>query len=73
MSTLTEIENAIERLSLADREKLAEWWHERFDPDQGLELREEVAAELDQARKQIARGETVDWEQLKRPRQPRSR
>jgi hypothetical protein len=64
MSTLAEIEYAIEQLNPADRVKLAQWWDENFDPDEGLVLRDEIAAELDTARRQIARGEVVNWDQL---------
>ena len=70
MSTLLEIESAIERLSAADRAELAQWWKEHFDPDAGLELRDEVAAELDAARREIARGEVADWAQLKHAGKP---
>ena len=66
MSTVIEIENAIEQLTAAERAKLAQWWEEHFDPDGGLEVRADVAAELDTARGQIARGEVADWQQLKR-------
>jgi hypothetical protein len=66
MSTLTEIEKAIEKLTATDRAKLARWWEERFDSDEGLELREEVATELDAARQEIVDGEVADWEQMKR-------
>ncbi len=68
MSTLTEIEHAIERLNSSDRAKLAQWWQEKFDPDEGLMLHDEIETELDTARQEIARGEVADWEQLKRPR-----
>ena len=65
MSSLLEIESAIERLSAAERARLAQWWQEKFDPDEGLELHEGVAAELDAARREIARGEVADWEHSK--------
>jgi hypothetical protein len=67
MSTVTEIENAIERLSPAERVKLAKWWQERFDPDEGLEVRDDIVAEMDAARQQIASGQVADWEHIKRP------
>lgn len=67
MSTLIEIEKAIENLPAAERAKLAQWWQEHFDPDEGLELREDVAAELDAAGQEIARGDVADWERVKRP------
>jgi hypothetical protein len=67
VSTLTEIEKAIEKLPASERTKLAQWWQEHFDPDEGLELRENVAAELDTARQEIARGDVADWERVKRP------
>jgi len=67
MSTLAEIEYAIEQLNSTDRAKLAQWWQEHFDPDEGLVLRDEIAAELDTARREIARGEVADWDQLQRP------
>jgi len=73
MSTLAEIEYAIERLNPSDRAKLAQWWQENFDPDEGLVLRDEIAAELDTAHQQIARGEVADWGQLKRPGKPAPR
>lgn len=73
MSTLTEIEAAVEQLPAAERAQLVRWLQERFDPDEGLELREDVAQELDAARQEIARGEVADWEQLKRPARPDSR
>jgi hypothetical protein len=66
MSTLAEIEAAIERLSSAERAKLARWWQEHFDPDEGLELRENVARELDAAKREIERGEVASWQQVKR-------
>ncbi len=67
MSTLAQIQHAIEQLTPSDRAKLAQWWQENFDPDQGLVLRDEIAAELDTARREITRGDVADWEQLKRP------
>jgi hypothetical protein len=73
MSTLIEIEAAVEQLTAAERAQLARWLQERFDPDEGLELRADVAQELDAARQEIARGEVADWEQLKRPARPDSR
>jgi hypothetical protein len=73
MATLADIERAIEQLNPSDRAKLAQWWQENFDPDEGLVLRDEIAAELDTARQQIARGEVADWEQLKRPGKTASR
>lgn len=66
MTTLTEIESAIERLPSRERAKLSRWWQERFDLDEGLELRAEVADELKAARQEIHRGEVADWEALKR-------
>ena len=65
MSTLIEIEAAIERLSSSDRAKLARWWQEHFDPDEGLELREDAARELDAAKREIQRGEVATWRQVK--------
>ena len=59
-----------ERWLESERAKLARWWQERFDPDEGLTLRDEVATELDVARQEIARGDVADWEQLKRPAKP---
>lgn len=73
MSTLAEIENAIERLNPPDRAKLAQWLEQNFDPDEGLELREGLANELENARKEITRGDTADWEQLKHPGKAASR
>ena len=65
MSTLAEIETAIQRLSPEERAKLARWWQTNFDPDEGLELREEVAQELDAAQREIERNEVGNWQQLK--------
>ena len=65
MSTLAEIETAIQRLTVEERAKLARWWQETFDPDEGLELREELARELDAAQREIERSEVADWHQLK--------
>ena len=70
MSTLTEIEAAIESLPSAERAQLARWLQERVDPDAGLELRADVAQELAAARREIASGAVADWEQLKRPARP---
>lgn len=72
MSTVTEIEAAIEQLSHADRLKLARWWQKRFDPDEGLELSEEALADLETAQAEIKRGETANWDQLKRRVKPAS-
>ena len=66
MSTLAEIETAIQRLSPGDRAKLARWWHATFDPDEGLELQRGVAEELDAARREIEQGEVASWQQIKR-------
>ena len=65
MSTLAEIETAIQRLSSDERAKLARWWQETFDPDEGLELQEDVARELDAAQREIERGEVANWEQMR--------
>lgn len=73
MSTLTEIEAAIERLPDTEQAQLARWLQDRVDPDADLTLSDEVAKELDTARQEIARGEVADWEQLKRPAQPDAR
>ena len=64
MSTLAKIEYAIEQLNPSNRAKLAQWWQENFDSNEGLLLRDETAAELDTARRQIALGDVADWEQL---------
>ena len=64
-SGLTEIETAIPRLSAEERAKRARWWQATFDPDEGLELREEVAQELDAAQREIERHEVANWQQLK--------
>ena len=56
MSTLTEIEAAIERLPDTEQVQLARWLQERCDPDAGLELRPEMIRELDAAKQEIARG-----------------
>ncbi|MEI6084383.1 MAG: hypothetical protein WCS70_08790 [Verrucomicrobiota bacterium] len=73
MSTLTEIEAAVEQLPAAEQAQLARWLQDRVDPDAGLELRAEVAAELDDARQEIAGRNVSDWEQLKQPDRPVSR
>lgn len=73
MSTLTEIEAAIEQLPPGDRLKLARWMEERIDPDQGLELREEIVGEMTAAREEIARGDVSDWADLKRRAKPAAR
>ena len=73
MSTLTEIEAAVEQLPVAEQAKLARWLQDRCDPDHGLELRPNVAQELDAARQEIAEGVVADWEQLKRSVAPASR
>lgn len=65
MTTLLEIEAAIERLPDAERTELARWLQERVDLDAGLVVCDEVAAELDAARQELARGEAANWEQLK--------
>ncbi len=65
MSRLAEIESAIERLSPEERAKLARWWQETFDPDEGLELREEIGPELNAAKKEIERGVVANWQELK--------
>jgi alkylhydroperoxidase family enzyme len=65
MSTLAEIETAIQRLSPDERAELACWWQQTFDPDEGLELQDHVARELDAAQREIARGEVADWQQMK--------
>ncbi len=65
MSTLAEIEAAIQRLSSDERAKLARWWQATFDPDEGLELQEDVARELDAAQREIERGEVANWQQMK--------
>jgi len=59
MATLSEIESAIEQLSPGERAKLARWWQTNFDPDEGLELRDEVERELDAAQQEIARGDLI--------------
>ena len=73
MSTLAEIETAIERLSPAERAKLARWWQENFDLDEGLELREDVARELDAANQEIKRGDVLTWQQVKHTAKTTSR
>ena len=73
MSTLTEIEAAVEQLPAVEQVQLARWLQDRCDPDAGLELRADVAQELDAARREIAQGAVADWEQLKRSVQPVSR
>ncbi|MSR64907.1 MAG: hypothetical protein EXS18_03900 [Verrucomicrobiae bacterium] len=73
MSTLTEIEAAIERLSPSERAALARWWQEHLDPDVDLTISDEVASEIDEAREQIKRGEIADWDELKRSAKPTSR
>jgi hypothetical protein len=73
MSTLAEIEAAIERLSPSERAKLSLWWQENFDPDEGLELREEIASELDEAKREIERGGAATWQQVKQTAKTASR
>jgi hypothetical protein len=73
MSTVKEIEAAIEGLSAAEQVELARWLQDRCDPDVGLELRPELETELDAAREEIARGDVADWEHLKRSIPPDAR
>lgn len=73
MSKVEQIEAEIVGLTAAEQAQLARWLQDRCDPDAGLELRPEVAAELDNARQEIARGEVAEWEQLKRSIQPGAR
>ena len=65
MSTLEEIESAIQGLSRDERATLARWWQATFDPDEGLDLRDEVAREPEAAQQEIAQGAVVNWHQLK--------
>lgn len=65
MSTLTESEAAIERLTPAKRVELVRWWQKNVDPDEGLTLCKDVARELDTARREIQRGEAPTWQQVK--------
>ena len=54
MSTVQEIEAAIPKLSRADLEKLRTWF-ENYLEDR-LELKDEIAAKLDESRREIASG-----------------
>jgi t-SNARE complex subunit (syntaxin) len=55
MSTVAEIENAIQRLSRAELVELRNWFEE-FVEDR-FELTDEVKAKLDESRREIAAGQ----------------
>lgn len=54
MSTVKEIENAIPQLSRVEVEALRDWIEEFLE--EGLELKDEVKAKLDESRREIAAG-----------------
>ena len=56
MSTVQEIEAAIPKLSPAEIARLRDWLDDFVE--QQLELTDEVKAELDEARREIAAGQT---------------
>ena len=55
MSTVREIEAAIPRLSRAEVEALRDWIDDYLE--ENLELSDEVAAKIEQSRKEIAAGQ----------------
>jgi hypothetical protein len=54
MSTVSEIEAAIPKLSRSELEEFRRWFDEYLE--ERLELRDEVAAALDQSKREIAQG-----------------
>jgi hypothetical protein len=55
VSTVTEIENAIPRLSRAELVELRNWFEEYVEDH--FELTDEVKAKLDESRREIAAGQ----------------
>jgi hypothetical protein len=54
MSTVSEIEAAIPKLSRSELEEFRRWFDEYLE--ERLELRDDVAAALDQSKREIAQG-----------------
>lgn len=77
MSTLTEIQKAVEQLSPEEHDQFADWWHRRIEAE-GPEMTEEEEAELlaslDEAMQEMEEGKGIPIEEaLERLRSSRGK